>query len=87
MQIHMDFKVKKTTSLSWIFTFYTFAIHVLYFAVQHVEEYNIKMGSWADLPSVHLVWLNQYNKGIPLGKQTGKRACQYAVVRYTLRIA
>lgn len=44
MQIHADFKVKKTTSLSWILTFYTFAIHVLYFAVQYVEEYNIK---WA----------------------------------------
>lgn len=40
-----------------------------YFPVQYVEDHNVKWTVWQTYLQFIWVWLNQYSKGIPLGKQ------------------
>lgn len=78
LQVHLNFKVKKIRSLS--------LRYLLYFALQDVEECDVKWAVWQTY--LQFIWLrrNQYNNGVPLGKQADKRSWQYAVLWNTLWI-
>lgn len=72
LQIHLNFKVKKPQGFS--------LRYLLYFVLQYVEECNVQWAVWQTYLQLIWIWLNQYSKGIPLGKQADKRAWQYAVL-------